>query len=71
MKFLIICLILRLILRLSKNVNSFLLKGWAVTLISALFALAAKDANIRYVFITYIHGRTAAFLQCNGRYPVT
>ncbi|MCD9515525.1 hypothetical protein [Photobacterium carnosum] len=36
------------------NSNSFLIKGWAITLISALFALAAKDSNIQYVLITYI-----------------
>ena len=36
------------------NANSFLLKGWAITLVSALFALAAKDANLRYVLITYL-----------------
>lgn len=36
------------------NANSFLLKGWAITLTSALFALAAKDANINYVLISYI-----------------
>ncbi|EMK6709789.1 hypothetical protein V9J54_003502 [Vibrio cholerae] len=36
------------------NSNSFLIKGWTVTLISALFALAAKDANIQYVFVSYI-----------------
>jgi len=36
------------------NSNSFLIKGWTITLISALFALAAKDANINYVLITYI-----------------
>lgn len=36
------------------NSNSFLIKGWAITLISALFALAAKDANIQYVLVTYI-----------------
>lgn len=36
------------------NSNSFLLKGWCVTLISALFALAAKDANINYVLISYV-----------------
>ena len=36
------------------NTNSFLIKGWAITLVSALFALAAKDANIRYVFVTYL-----------------
>jgi hypothetical protein len=36
------------------NSNSFLVKGWAITLVSALFALAAKDANQLYVFIVYI-----------------
>ena len=36
------------------NVNSFLLKGWAVTLISAIFAFAAKDSNPSYILITYI-----------------
>jgi hypothetical protein len=34
--------------------NSFLLKGWAVTLVSALFALAAKDSSKHYVLLTYI-----------------
>jgi hypothetical protein len=33
--------------------NSFLIKGWAVTLVSALFALAAKDANANYVVCAY------------------
>lgn len=36
------------------NSTSFLIKGWSITLVSALFALAAKDANIRYVLITYV-----------------
>jgi len=36
------------------NSNSFLIKSWAITLVSALFALAAKDANQLYVFIVYI-----------------
>lgn len=36
------------------NTNSFLIKGWMITLVSALFALAAKDANVRYVIVTYI-----------------
>lgn len=36
------------------NTNSFLIKGWMITLVSALFALAAKDANLRYVIVTYI-----------------
>lgn len=34
--------------------NSFLLKGWALTLIAALFALSAKDANHAYVVIAYL-----------------
>lgn len=36
------------------NSNSFLVKGWTITLVSALFALAAKDANVNYVLISYI-----------------
>jgi hypothetical protein len=34
-------------------VNSFLLKGWTVTLIAGAFALSAKDANPRYILIAY------------------
>ena len=33
--------------------NLFLLKGWSITLIAALFALAAKDSNQLYVLIAY------------------
>jgi hypothetical protein len=33
--------------------NSFLLKGWCVTLTSALFALAAKDTNPFFVYVAY------------------
>jgi len=36
------------------NANSFLIKGWAITLVSALFALAANDSNINFVLVTYI-----------------
>lgn len=36
------------------NVNSFLLKGWTITLVAALFALAAKDTNSNYVMIAYV-----------------
>lgn len=36
------------------NTNSFIIKGWAITLISALFALAAKDTNRTYVLVVYI-----------------
>lgn len=34
--------------------NSFLLKGWAVTLEAGIFALAAKDTNKLYFLIAYI-----------------
>jgi len=34
--------------------NSFILKGWSVTLISALFALSANNANGFFVFLAYI-----------------
>lgn len=33
--------------------NSFLLKGWSVTLISALFALAANDTNHLFIYLAY------------------
>jgi hypothetical protein len=33
--------------------NSFQLKGWSVVLVSALFALAANDARIHFVFVAY------------------
>jgi uncharacterized membrane protein len=33
--------------------NSFLLKGWAITLVAALFALSAKDTNTNYFLIAY------------------
>ena len=33
--------------------NSFLLKGWGVTLVAALFALAAKDSNKKYIVVAY------------------
>lgn len=34
--------------------NSFLIKGWAVTLLAALFALASKDPEVRYAWIAFI-----------------
>jgi hypothetical protein len=34
--------------------NLFLLKGWTITLIAALFALAAKDSNRIYFLIAYL-----------------
>lgn len=34
--------------------NSFFVKGWSVALVTALFALSAKDANKTYVLISCI-----------------
>lgn len=34
--------------------NSFLLKGWCITLIAAIFALSAKDANCRFIIIAFL-----------------
>ncbi|MDR2203186.1 MAG: hypothetical protein LBE76_02580 [Nitrososphaerota archaeon] len=34
--------------------NSFMLKGWTITLIVGIFALATKDANSIYFLIAYI-----------------
>jgi len=33
--------------------NSFLIRGWSITLVSALFALAAKDADRSFAVISY------------------
>jgi hypothetical protein len=46
--------------------NSFLLKGWSVILISALFALAAKDTNIYFVYLAYFPA--IAFWSLDGFY---
>lgn len=44
--------------------NSFFLKGWSVTLISALFALAAKDSNQLFLYLAYFP--CAAFWSLDG-----
>ena len=36
------------------STNSFLLKGWSVVLVSALFALSASGHNRAFVFLAYI-----------------
>ena len=36
------------------STNSFLLKGWSVVLVSALFALSAADSRIAFSFLAYI-----------------
>ena len=33
--------------------NSFLIKGWSVTLVAALFALAAANTNPLFVYLAY------------------
>ena len=33
--------------------NSFLLKGWSVILVSALFALAAKDSSTYFILLAF------------------
>ena len=35
------------------NANSFAIKGWAITVLAALFALAARDTNYRFMLISY------------------
>lgn len=34
--------------------NSFLLKGWTVTLVTGILALASKDTDKQYFWIAYI-----------------
>ena len=33
--------------------SSFLIKGWCVTVVAAIFALASKDANKRLIIVVY------------------
>lgn len=44
-------LIQGVILRMSNN--SFALKGWTVSLIVAMFALASKDSNKQFIILSY------------------
>ncbi|MBD0704380.1 hypothetical protein [Pseudomonas sp. PSB1] len=55
------------------STNSFLLKGWAVVIVSALFALSAKDANTSFAALAYIPalafwGLDAYFLALERNY---
>lgn len=34
--------------------NSFMLKGWAVTLVAGIFALAGKDTDKLYILVSYV-----------------
>lgn len=33
--------------------NSFLIKGWVVTLVAAIFALSAEKANVKFAYLTF------------------
>ncbi|MBI2193348.1 MAG: hypothetical protein HYU36_15345 [Planctomycetes bacterium] len=43
--------------------NSFLLKGWSVTLVAAIFALATKDGNPGLVPVAYLPAVVFWFLD--------
>jgi len=34
--------------------NSFIIKGWAITLVAGLFALSSKDVNKNYIIISFL-----------------
>jgi len=36
------------------STNSFLLKGWSVVLVSALFVLSSRDSDQSFIFLAYI-----------------
>ena len=44
--------------------NSFLLKGWSIVVVSALFVLAAKDSNLSFILLAYFP--TVAFWVLDG-----
>jgi hypothetical protein len=46
------------------STNSFLLKGWSVILVSALFALSADKTNVQFIFLAYLP--TFAFWALDG-----
>lgn len=55
------------------STNSFLLKGWSVVIISALFALSAKDADVNFARLAFIPalvfwGLDAYFLALERNY---
>jgi len=46
--------------------NSFLLKGWTITLVAALFALAMKESSPRLLYVAYFP--TIVFWALDGYY---
>jgi hypothetical protein len=55
------------------NVNSFLVKGWLITLVAAVFVLSQKDANVHFLwfapFATILFwSLDSSFLSSERRY---
>lgn len=46
--------------------NSFMIRGWSITLVSAVFGLAAAGANFKFITITYF--AIPLFLLLDGYY---
>ena len=51
------------------NVNSFLVKGWLVTLVAAIFVLSEKDANTK--FLWYAPFATLLFYKLDAYFLMT
>lgn len=43
--------------------NSFLVKGWSIVLVSALFVLAGKDTKLYFVYLGFFPALTFLFLD--------
>ena len=61
------------------SLNSFLLKGWSVVLVSAMFALAAKDNQLFFVYLNIFsnHNPSGALMDtfsikkgCSARFMI-
>lgn len=46
------------------STNSFIIKGWAITIITALFAFSAKESDTNYAYLVYFV--TPFFWYLNG-----
>lgn len=44
--------------------NSFLIKGWCITMVSAIFVLAGKDMNTKFMIIAYMSVAAFWILDC-------
>jgi len=47
------------------NTNSFQLKGWAITIVSALLALYASSTNVIYIFIAIVPTLIFGFIDAS------